>query len=471
MANELCESIKAMGALLTQQRDLLGDKAAEVFRGQALALAAQVKTTPLTTSDAAAITTCVQASPFSEADRRLLVLAVQARISTSAVVGKRAQLQHIANLAKFLRETDVSYLRSTEFSFGAKARRMADLVYAIEAHHPSEPTSGHAVTLVSSLHGSAGEEQRLWVAEMTPITQKGMVQLFKMELKSMVKRGDGRVCDPVEHYPDSPELLPAVLREKVYSTSPPTSEDIGDCKNAMVLRSSDRRLRSGSSHHLALPDHVSMASAHSGQHAATHGMQTMQGLQGMFMMMQQLQQFMGNGASSSHIPIELRPPPRRPMPSPSPSSSPDREPTQLALMPPPPSDLQPLQPHAPPHEQELPVQSSALSAEEHANAMAVAMQQRTTNAKNALDMNTPTNSADGMSKSKKKKKKNQNTSTKKKSTKEAETKPAKKNDVFKRPSAAGSAAAGLSMAQRLAQRPNGCSKCRWKPACTPSCYK
>ena len=28
----------------------------------------------------------------------------------------------------------------------------------------------------------------------------------------------------------------------------------------------------------------------------------------------------------------------------------------------------------------------------------------------------------------------------------------------------------LSKADRLKARPNGCSRCRWKPGCTPCCF-
>ena len=36
---------------------------------------------------------------------------------------------------------------------------------------------------------------------------------------------------------------------------------------------------------------------------------------------------------------------------------------------------------------------------------------------------------------------------------------------------AGTAVKTLTWAKRLALRPKGCSKCRWKPGCTPSCFK
>ena len=47
----------------------------------------------------------------------------------------------------------------------------------------------------------------------------------------------------------------------------------------------------------------------------------------------------------------------------------------------------------------------------------------------------------------------------------------KKNTKAVKKAAARSPAASLSMAKRLSIRPSGCSKCRWKPGCTPSCLR
>ena len=47
---------------------------------------------------------------------------------------------------------------------------------------------------------------------------------------------------------------------------------------------------------------------------------------------------------------------------------------------------------------------------------------------------------------------------------------AKANAVLKKYKA-GTAVKTLTWAKRLALRPGGCSKCKWKSGCAPSCFK
>ena len=458
---------------------------------QARALVARiVKMGGIPAEAAASVAEVWNQGPWSETHRTDFGQALSTAVATGGGrrKGQRREGQDVRSFERFLSEKDIEVLRS-DVTLMAKLDVLASRCLSIHLVLPTESSYRVIIGAGQAVGSLAKGEQEL----------HSVVVDFKKVLKRKTKDFD-RKTPLINDFPLQPDGLPAGIRQAAYQDDPPHSglveaHAVQQANNSLILRGSDKRIRDQKMSQTGFSGQF-MQQGFGGLGGNMQAMipGTMLGMMQLCqnMMQRQLQgdqqlpglQVFGQGRAASAASTQQQAlVDAQPTTSPSRASAPASTPPASTPASTPasnsPMKCDKSQPFQVDLEEEILANAAAVS-----DALDEKKNKKKDGAKTSESFRT-NNQKPKTEQNKAKSGKGTSGKGTAKTTAKSESKPGNKQKGKGKGKAKAKAKAKskgkgkgmpvalvkckLSMSKRLELRPNGCSRCRWKRGCTPSC--
>ena len=457
--------LRQLNQLLQTQQPIMGDQWECLLDSQSEAAIRTIRQSPMTLEDGTEICRLVEQGPWSAEQKKKLGAAVSETLAGNTqpnTKGKKKN-QEVSNFWGFLNAEDRRVLTGDD-TLVLRLTHTAQIMARLEMFWPSEQSVGHIIKTLQSCQNSGLQ---------SPDEFHSAVVSLKKKVKSLLK---GTSCGEFVAKYTRPEDLPPHIRDRF-------GDALGGEIHGTVVLASDA-LR-GSNKNLAIhKSNTAMMLAHPAAGQAMHMPNTMQGMM----------QFIGMAANMFNQQQQQTPPKKHDgLPglkifgeqSPANQSGVQAStpsPQQALQLPVPAQNDGPAEATGakqPEQQQQLPSNKDPISAAEHADHMLEAWK----GTKEGFNSSAqPKAKAKAKSKAKsqpkaaaKAKAKAQCMKSQPKAKAKAKAKAACKAKAKSQPKAVvkkftRDQVRKMTLAARISMRPHGCTKCRSKPGCTPSCF-
>ena len=214
---KLLEDLKAKQEFLKGQCTMIGPSLLEpIMAGQAASLCLRIACLPVISAvEAIEFADCISGGPWTHELRTKIASAVAQQVDGTQLVGaptRKRLNQKWLRFSAFLRQSDVDLFRDDSIQLRSKVLHGAKICIEIECDCPTEPTKGQVLATICSLSGE----------QPTADAYYGHIKDLTAALKERRDKFKHlKVWEHIVEYPDMPDGLPALLKTKFYANEAP----------------------------------------------------------------------------------------------------------------------------------------------------------------------------------------------------------------------------------------------------------
>lgn len=251
--------VQQVTALMLAQRSSLGEDLQTFADGQCKQFLHKISiVTGVTVALVGEFTAALSSDLWNSEQRNAMLKAVNSRLlcdmassSSSPQDARRRSNQRLCNFTDYLRSEEVNMLQSSELHVMTKLSLIAEFCWKLSLTLPDEPT---VKAIVSTVLAASNSQELAASATYNLVCEfKGMIRNGKSKAKHLPA-----LPVHIEHYPASPNDLPASLYTHVYAESPPVKisfSNLREVTSTVVLRKSSSSLKLPMSCPSGLPFH------------------------------------------------------------------------------------------------------------------------------------------------------------------------------------------------------------------------